>query len=168
MARTRRDPIVVGGISIAAGEHRTVDIPVSPLYTHDDLSISVQVIHGSQPGPVVFICAAIHGDEINGVEIIRRVLKHRSLRTVRGTLLAIPIVNVYGFLHHSRYLPDGRDLNRSFPGSEAGSLAARVAARFCRKSCSSATTASTCTPAPGTGPTTRRSVPTSTWRAPGA
>ena len=126
MARTRRDPIVVGGISIAAGEHRTVDIPVSPLYTHDDLSISVQVIHGSQPGPVVFICAAIHGDEINGVEIIRRVLKHRSLRTVRGTLLAIPIVNVYGFLHHSRYLPDGRDRNHCLSGSRSASSGHRT------------------------------------------
>ena len=130
MARTRREPLVIGGVSVAPGEHRTVDVPVSPLYTHDDLSISVQVIHGSQPGPVVFICAAIHGDEINGVEIIRRLLKHRSLKTVRGTLLAIPIVNVYGFLNHSRYLPDGRDLNRSFPGSDAGSLAARVANTF--------------------------------------
>lgn len=130
MAGKKRDAFVIGGVSIAAGEHRTVDIPVAPLYTHDDLSISVQVIHGSQPGPVVFICAAVHGDEINGVEIIRRLLKHRSLRTLRGTLIAIPIVNVYGFLNHNRYLPDGRDLNRSFPGSEAGSLAARVANTF--------------------------------------
>ena len=121
---------MIGGERIAPGEHRTVDIPVAPLYTHDDLSISVQVMHGSRPGPVVFICAALHGDEINGVEIIRRLLQHRALRSLRGTLLAIPIVNVYGFLNHSRYLPDGRDLNRSFPGSDAGSLAARVANTF--------------------------------------
>jgi predicted deacylase len=126
----RHAAIEIGGVSVAPGEHRTVDIPVAPLYTHDDLSISVQVIHGRQPGPVVFICAAIHGDEINGVEIIRRLLKQRALRHTRGTILAIPIVNVYGFLNHSRYLPDGRDLNRSFPGSNAGSLAARVAHTF--------------------------------------
>lgn len=128
-----REAIIIGGISIAPGEKKTVDIPVAPLYTHNDLSISVQVIHGKRPGPVLFVCAAVHGDEINGVEIIRRMLKHRSLRNLRGTLLAIPIVNIYGFLNHSRYLPDGRDLNRSFPGSEAGSLAARVANTFLRE-----------------------------------
>jgi predicted deacylase len=94
------------------------------------LSISVQVIRGRRPGPTLFISAAIHGDEINGVEIIRRVLQHRSLKNIRGTLLAIPIVNVHGFLNHMRYLPDGRDLNRSFPGSYKGSLTGRVAHTF--------------------------------------
>jgi len=120
----------IGGVAVAAGERRLIDIPVAPMYTHDDLSISVQVVRGKRPGPVLFISAAIHGDEINGVEIIRRVLRHKSLQYIRGTLLAIPIVNVYGFLNHARYLPDGRDLNRSFPGSPKGSLTGRVAHTF--------------------------------------
>lgn len=124
---------MIGGVSIAAGERAVVDIRVAPMYTHDDLSISVQVIRGRQPGPTLFVCAAIHGDEINGVEVIRRLMQHNSLRALRGTLLAIPIVNVYGFLNNTRYLPDGRDLNRSFPGSARGSLTGRVAQTFFRE-----------------------------------
>jgi predicted deacylase len=120
----------IGGISIAPGERRVIDVPVAPMYTHDDLSITVQVVRGKRPGPTLFISAAIHGDEINGVEIIRRVLQQKTLKNLRGTLLAIPIVNVYGFLNHTRYLPDGRDLNRSFPGSAKGSLTGRVAHTF--------------------------------------
>jgi len=122
--------LVIGGVSVAPGERRNIDLPVAPMYTHDDLSISMQVVRGKRPGPTLFICAAIHGDEINGVEIIRRVLRHRALDNIRGTLIAIPIVNVYGFLNHTRYLPDGRDLNRSFPGSAKGSLTGRVAYTF--------------------------------------
>lgn len=118
---------------IAAGERATVDIPVAPMYTHDDLSMTAQVVRGNRPGPVLFISAAVHGDEINGVEIIRRLLGHKALKTLRGTLIAIPIVNIYGFLNHARYLPDGRDLNRSFPGSERGPLASRVAHTFMRE-----------------------------------
>ncbi|MEH6637559.1 MAG: succinylglutamate desuccinylase/aspartoacylase family protein, partial [Halioglobus sp.] len=120
----------IGGIHIKPGERQVIDVPVAPMYTHADLSITVQVVRGKHPGPTLFISAAIHGDEINGVEIIRRLLQHRSLRNIRGTLLAIPIVNVHGFLNHTRYLPDGRDLNRSFPGSAKGSLTGRVAHTF--------------------------------------
>jgi predicted deacylase len=100
------------------------------MYTHDDIAITVQAVRGKEPGPTLFISAAIHGDEINGVEIIRRLLQHKSLKYLRGTLLAIPIVNVHGFINHTRYLPDGRDLNRSFPGSSKGSLTGRVAHTF--------------------------------------
>ncbi len=87
----------------------------------------VHVVHGRKPGPVLLVCAAIHGDEINGVEIIRRLLSHKFIDRCRGTLIAIPVVNVYGFVSKSRYLPDRRDLNRSFPGSETGSMASRLA-----------------------------------------
>jgi predicted deacylase len=79
------------------------------------------------------VSAALHGDEINGVEIIRRLLKRKSLENLRGTLIAIPIVNSFGFIHHSRYLPDRRDLNRVFPGSGTGSLASRIADLFMRE-----------------------------------
>ena len=87
----------------------------------------IHVVHGRNPGPCLLVCAAIHGDEINGVEIVRRVLLNKSIDRIKGTLIAIPIVNVFGFVSKSRYLPDRRDLNRSFPGSETGSMAARLA-----------------------------------------
>ena len=87
----------------------------------------VHVIHGRRPGPVLLVSAAVHGDEINGVEIIRRLLVKKSIDRIKGTLIAIPVVNVYGFVSKSRYLPDRRDLNRSFPGYENGSMASRLA-----------------------------------------
>jgi predicted deacylase len=88
------------------------------------VSLPVHVIHGRQDGPVLFLSAAIHGDEINGIEIIRRIRHAKALNRMHGTLICAPIVNVYGFFNHTRYLPDRRDLNRSFPGSSSGSLAA--------------------------------------------
>ncbi|NND44709.1 MAG: succinylglutamate desuccinylase [Xanthomonadales bacterium] len=92
--------------------------------------MQVQVINGRRAGPVMFVSAAVHGDELNGVEIIRRLLKMKALKSLRGTLLAVPVVNIHGFLDQSRYLPDRRDLNRSFPGSPKGSIAARLAHTF--------------------------------------
>ncbi len=122
---TPKDPF-----DITPGSGELIRLPVARLYTHNDLSIDVQAIRGKRKGPTLFVSAAIHGDEINGVEIVRRLLQHPALKNLRGTLLAIPIVNVHGFLNNSRYLPDGRDLNRSFPGSAKGSLAGRVAHTF--------------------------------------
>jgi predicted deacylase len=107
-----------------------IDLPVADLYTHTNLFMPVQVINGRRPGPTLFVSAAVHGDELNGVEIIRRLLKQRRLSSLRGALIAVPIVNVHGFLDQSRYLPDRRDLNRSFPGRETGSIAARLAHSF--------------------------------------
>jgi hypothetical protein len=94
------------------------------------MTIPVQVIHSKQAGPRLFVCAALHGDEINGVEIIRRLMRLTVMRRLRGTLIAVPIVNVFGFVSQIRYLPDRRDLNRSFPGSAKGSLASRLAQLF--------------------------------------
>jgi predicted deacylase len=92
--------------------------------------MSVHVVHGARPGPTLFVSAAVHGDEVIGVEIVRRLLRAQNLDALAGTLLAIPIVNAFGFMNHSRYLPDRRDLNRSFPGSARGSLASRLAHLF--------------------------------------
>ncbi len=91
------------------------------------VTLPVRVVHGTEDGARLWLSAAIHGDEINGVEIIRRVLDLLDPAALTGSVLALPIVNVFGFLSHSRYLPDRRDLNRSFPGSRRGSLAARLA-----------------------------------------
>lgn len=123
-------PIQIGSVTVNPGEKKTIDLKVGELYTHSELSMPVQVWCGRQAGPVLFISAAIHGDELNGVEIIRRLLKVKSLKRLKGTLIAVPIVNLHGFINHSRYLPDRRDLNRSFPGSQTGSIAARLAHIF--------------------------------------
>ena len=120
----------IGGQSVAPGTRRTVDLPVSVMSDHTPITMSVHVVHGKRPGPTLFVSAAIHGDEVMGVEVVRRLLRTPNIDELRGTLLAVPIVNTFGFLHHSRYLPDRRDLNRTFPGSAAGSLAARLAHQF--------------------------------------
>lgn len=123
----KNSPITIGDVTINPGERLYVDLPLPPLYTHTSVAMPVHVINGRQAGPVMFVTAAIHGDEINGIEIIRRLLATKALRRLSGTLIAVPVVNVYGFVSQSRYLPDRRDLNRSFPGSERGSMAARLA-----------------------------------------
>lgn len=122
-----RQPLMIAGKSVSPGERCLVDLPVSRLSNHTPVSLPVQVLHGARPGPTMFVTAAIHGDELNGVEIIRRVLRLLSPGNVAGTLMCVPIVNAYGFIGRSRYLPDRRDLNRSFPGSPNGSLAGRIA-----------------------------------------
>ncbi len=124
------EPILIGGREIAAGQRLTVDLPMARLYTHTEMMMPVHVIHGKRPGPRLFVSAAVHGDEIVGVEIIRRLLKLKILRQVHGALIAIPLVNPYGFINRTRYLPDRRDLNRSFPGNTKGSLASRLARLF--------------------------------------
>jgi len=126
----RNNPITIGDSTVYPGERKTLDLIVGKLYTHSELTMPVQVLCGKLAGPVLFVCAAIHGDELNGVEIIRRLLKVKSLNRLKGTLIAVPIVNLHGFINHTRYLPDRRDLNRSFPGSEKGSIAGRMAHLF--------------------------------------
>ncbi len=125
-----RAPFEICGTSIAPGDRATLALPVPSQSSYIELSMPIHVIHGKRDGPVVFISAAIHGDEINGIEIIRRIRHTKAMNNLRGTLICVPIVNVYGFFNHTRYLPDRRDLNRSFPGSKHGSLAARVAYIF--------------------------------------
>ncbi len=129
VARPERaaQPITIGNRLIRPGERVDVAVPLPSLYTQSPVWLPIQVLHGRRSGPTLFVTAAIHGDEINGVEIIRRLMGIKALRHLRGTLLAVPVVNTYGFVRQSRYLPDRRDLNRCFPGSEKGSLAARLA-----------------------------------------
>ncbi|MCB0364465.1 MAG: succinylglutamate desuccinylase/aspartoacylase family protein [Bdellovibrionaceae bacterium] len=120
-------PLVIAEKEINPGERKRFVIEVARLYDFTTVGMPVEVIRGKEPGPTLFVTGAIHGDEINGVEIIRRLLRRKDLAHLRGTLIAVPIVNVFGFNNKSRYLPDRRDLNRSFPGNEDGSLAARLA-----------------------------------------
>ncbi len=126
----KRADFELGDERIPAGTRRTVGLPVSSLSDHTPVLMSAHVVHGRQAGKTVFVSAGIHGDEVIGIEIIRRLLKAPGLRRLKGTLIVVPIVNSFGFINKSRYLPDRRDLNRSFPGSEGGSLAARLAYKF--------------------------------------
>lgn len=125
-----RQGFELGKALVGPGERTIVDVPLPGLYTETSVNMPVHVLHGRREGPTLFVSAAVHGDEINGVEIVRRLLLQPQLKKLRGTLLVVPIVNVLGFHNQSRYLPDRRDLNRSFPGRGQGSLAARLAHIF--------------------------------------
>ncbi len=130
LRRTMQTPFEIHDVKIAPGEQHTITIPLGRLADHTPMNLTARVIHGKKSGPVTFVSAAVHGDEIIGVEIIRRIAELKVLRRLRGTLILVPIVNAYGFNSQSRYLPDRRDLNRSFPGSETGSLASQLAHVF--------------------------------------
>jgi hypothetical protein len=125
-----RAPFEINQQTINPGSSALIRIALPELHSDTSVHMPVYVFHGRKDGPVVFISAAIHGDEINGVEVSRRILSLPTIKRLKGTLLVVPTVNVFGFDSHSRYLPDRRDLNRFFPGHEAGSLAGRLANIF--------------------------------------
>lgn len=124
------DKLTIGDFDIFPGEQRKISLPVAKLYTDANVSLPVHIIRAKKPGPTIFISAAVHGDELNGIEIIRRLINEKKLKITKGTVIAVPMVNVYGVVNQSRYMPDRRDLNRCFPGSAKGSLAGRVAHIF--------------------------------------
>jgi len=123
------DKLEIYSIEIPKGSVKEIDLELPRLY-YLPASIPIHVKRGRQEGPTLFVSAAIHGDELNGIEVIRRLKKLTILKKLRGTLILVPVVNVYGLNTLTRYLPDRRDLNRSFPGSAKGSLAARTAKVF--------------------------------------
>ncbi len=125
-----RTDFELNGENVAAGARRTLAIPLGRLADDTLMTLTTHIVHGKKDGPVMFVSAALHGDEIVGVEVIRRIVSLKAMSRLRGTLILVPIVNAYGFIGLSRYLPDRRDLNRMFPGSENGSLASRLAHTF--------------------------------------
>jgi predicted deacylase len=120
-------PLVIFGESVLPGENKTIQLEIARLHTTTKLTIPIVVRRSKIPGPVVLFSAGIHGDEINGVEIVRQLIAKKINKPTKGTIICIPIVNIYGFINRSRDFPDGRDLNRVFPGSSKGSLASRFA-----------------------------------------
>ena len=122
----RTEPLCFAGTEIALGETAEIRLKVGETYTAEPVAVPVTVIRGG-PGPTLFVTATIHGDELNGVGVLRGLLNDTDFRPLRGTLIAVPVANVPGFLMQDRRLPDRRDLNRSFPGSPKGSLTARLA-----------------------------------------
>jgi predicted deacylase len=123
-------PFSISGISVAAGEKREIYLKVSESYLAGGIHIPVTVIRGRRDGPTAYVFAAVHGDEINGADIVRRLIFDIDHENLRGTLIAVPVVNIPGFLAQSRYLPYHRDLNRFFPGKRKGNNAERMAYRL--------------------------------------
>lgn len=130
MSPSSRPGFEIAGTSVPAGARERVEIPIARLTTGDRIHLPVEVVHGGREGPTLWLSGAVHGDELDGVEIIRRVLNALRASSLAGTVLAVPIVNVFGFVAENRYLPDRRDLNRSFPGAARGSMASRLAHLF--------------------------------------
>ena len=121
-----REPLAFAGTPVALGETAELRLKVAEFYTTEPVTVPVTVVRGA-PGPTLFVTATVHGDELNGVGILRSLLNDTDFSALKGTLIAVPVVNVPGFLNQDRRLPDRRDLNRSFPGSRRGSLTARLA-----------------------------------------
>lgn len=119
--------IKISGETIAPGDSKMVQLAIARLPTGTLIEIPVHVFNTKEPGPAVLVQAGLHGDEINGVETLRRMLQENLFRIIKGAVIVVPIVNVFGFIHFSRDVPDGKDVNRSFPGRKTGSLASRIA-----------------------------------------
>jgi len=120
-------PLELAGTTIYPGHQETILLPVTETYLRQGSSMPVHIVHGRRNGPSLFVSAAIHGDELNGIETVRRLMTQKRLASMAGTLYAVPVVNIYGFMSNTRYLPDRRDLNRFFPGNSNGSLASGLA-----------------------------------------
>ena len=125
--KATRPPIEIAGNKVRPGRKARFELPIARLMSGTPVALPVVVLHGRLDGPTVWLSGAVHGDELCGVEIIRQVLEALEPSTMAGTVIAVPVVNVHGFNSGQRYLPDRRDLNRSFPGSARGSLASRIA-----------------------------------------
>jgi predicted deacylase len=119
--------LTIGDVAIQAGEFKEININIARLPSHTQIDTPIYVYRSREPGPTLALMAGMHGDEINGMEIVRRMIEFGHNRVKRGSVICMPIINVYGFLNYSREVPDGKDINRSFPGTKGGSLAARVA-----------------------------------------
>lgn len=127
MAKTKTDILHILGEVILLGERREINFNVAKLHTRTTLEVPVIIERSKKPGPIILFTAGIHGDEVNGVEIIRQIIAKGMNKPRCGTIICIPIINIFGFLNMDRAFPDGRDLNRMFPGTKTGSLASRVA-----------------------------------------
>ncbi|MEC5127211.1 succinylglutamate desuccinylase/aspartoacylase family protein [Verrucomicrobiales bacterium BCK34] len=124
------DILIIGGTSFKRRRKGVVDLPIGSLIDYQPVTMTVHVRRGKEAGPTLLLTAGIHGDEIIGMEVLRRMLKSRKLQNMKGDLIIVPVVCMPAFLSRTRYLPDRRDLNRLFPGSPEGSLGGRLAATF--------------------------------------
>lgn len=119
--------MIINQTEVPPGKSIRIEVNIARLPSRTPIDILVTASRAKEPGPTLLLLGGLHGDEINGVEAIRRIIEAENHIPERGTVICIPILNIYGFLHFSRYVPDGKDVNRSFPGNKSGSLAARLA-----------------------------------------
>jgi hypothetical protein len=133
MGKAQQNELIILGHSIKLGESKTIDFSIAKLYTSTKIEIPIIIERALIPGPTILLTAGIHGDEINGVEIVRQIIAKKINKPKKGTVICIPILNIFGFLNADRAFPDGRDLNRVFPGTKTGSLASRVAYHLSKK-----------------------------------
>lgn len=133
MGKGQNNKLIILGHTIKLGESRTIDFSIAKLYTSTKVEIPIIIERALIPGPTILMTAGIHGDEINGVEIVRQIIAKKINKPKKGTIICIPILNIFGFLNADRAFPDGRDLNRVFPGTKTGSLASRVAYHLTKK-----------------------------------
>jgi predicted deacylase len=122
--------IIIGGETVSPGEDRLLKIGIDRLPTGTLIDIPVYVYNAKKPGPTILVQAGLHGDEINGIEIVRRMLDEKLFKVNKGAVIAVPILNIFGFIHFSRDVPDGKDVNRSFSGTKSGSMASRIAYHY--------------------------------------
>ncbi|CAZ95871.1 succinylglutamate desuccinylase/aspartoacylase family protein [Zobellia galactanivorans] len=122
--------ITIGGESVKPGENKLLKIPIDRLPTGTLIDIPAYVFNAKKPGPTLLVQAGLHGDEINGIEIVRRMLAEKLFHISAGAIIAVPVLNIFGFIHFSRDVPDGKDVNRSFPGTKSGSMAGRIAYHY--------------------------------------
>lgn len=122
--------IVIGGETVAPGQDKLLSISIDRLPTGTLIDIPVYVFNAKKAGPTILVQAGLHGDEINGIEIVRRMIAEKRFRVKKGAIIAVPILNIFGFIHFSRDVPDGKDVNRSFPGTKNGSMASRIAYHY--------------------------------------
>ncbi|WP_456438998.1 succinylglutamate desuccinylase/aspartoacylase family protein [Psychroserpens sp.] len=124
---SEKDIFEILGVKVALGKSATVSFNVAKLHTQNTIDVPVIIERSKKPGPTILITAGIHGDEVNGVEIVRQIIAKGINKPKKGTIICVPVINVFGFIQMDREFPDGRDLNRVFPGTKGGSLASRVA-----------------------------------------
>ena len=125
-----RDQLTLLGHEVLRGESICLQFDVAKLHTRNSIQVPIFIERAEKDGPALLLLGGVHGDEINGVEIVRRIIRKKINKPSRGTIICIPVFNIFGFLHLSRKFPDGRDLNRVFPGSSKGSLASQFAHEF--------------------------------------
>jgi len=133
MTKLKTDILHILGEAIQLGERREINFNVAKLHTRTTLEVPVIIERSKKPGPIILFTAGIHGDEVNGVEIVRQIIAKGINKPKKGTIVCIPVINIFGFLNTDRAFPDGRDLNRMFPGTKSGSLASRVAYKLVKE-----------------------------------
>ena len=148
-----KEKLVIGKTRIDPGQVLDIRLKISETYTGDPIAIPLRVVRASKAGPTLFICAAVHGNELSGTGVVHELMFQKTLQLTKGTVILIPVVNVFGFETNQRNLPDRRDLNRCFPGTSREAWPAGSQQLSCAKSSANVIMGSISIPLPSSGPT---------------